>query len=72
MTYETRFIGTRTATPEKPGEVLATVIGLEPIYNFKGDELYVRAVVTSSRAHPNPSFKGQMEQAWAQPVGWRK
>jgi hypothetical protein len=72
VSYETRFIGTRSATPEKPGEILATVSGLEATYKLKGDELYVRAVVTSSRAHPNPSFKGQMEQAWVQPVGWRK
>ena len=72
VTFETRFIGTRKETPEKIGEVLATVQGLEPAYRLQGDELYVRAVVTSSRAHPNASFKDQHEQAWTQPVGWRK
>jgi hypothetical protein len=72
VTHETRFIGTRTSTPEKPGEVLATASGPEASYQLRGDELYVRAVVTSSRAHPNPSFKGQQEQAWTQPVGWKK
>ncbi|WP_129589630.1 hypothetical protein [Rubritalea profundi] len=71
-TYETKFIGTRKKTPEKIGEVLATVAGLEPSYQLQGDELYVRAVVTSSRVHPNPSFKDQHQQAWTQPVGWRK
>lgn len=52
------------------GTVLMTSDALEPIYQFAGDELFVRAVVTSSREHANPSFKGQKEQAWTQPVGW--
>ncbi len=72
QTYQTKFIGTRKKTPEKIGEVLASVAGLEPSYDLQGDELYVRAVVTSSQAHPNPSFQDQHEQAWTQPVGWRK
>ncbi len=54
------------------GAVLATDSSLSPVYRFTGDELYVRAVVTSSRAHPDPSFEGQFEQAWTQPVGWQK
>ncbi len=54
------------------GAVLATSSDLTPKYHFRGDELYVRAVVTSSRAHPDPSFDNQFEQAWTQPVGWRK
>jgi len=54
------------------GKVFATVKGINPAYTLTGKELYVRAVVTSSRAHPDPSFKGQMEQAWTQPVGWEK
>ena len=33
-----------------------------------GDELYVRARVTSSRKHPNPFAEGDMEMAWVQPV----
>ncbi|HIF01491.1 MAG: hypothetical protein ABGZ23_16540 [Fuerstiella sp.] len=37
-------------------------------YEFTGDELYVRAVVTSSRQHPNPSEPGDFQQAWVQPV----
>ena len=34
-------------------------------------ELYVRAVITSSQPHVNPSFKGQTGQAWTPPVGWQ-
>ncbi len=54
------------------GRTLATVKGVTPSYTFKGNELYVRAVVTSNEDHPNPSFKNQKPQAWTQPVGWEK
>jgi hypothetical protein len=50
------------------GEVLATVVGTSPRYVFTGDEIYVRALVTSSRPHPNPFAEGDFEQAWVQPV----
>lgn len=50
------------------GTVLKSVEGLAAQYDFKGDELYVRAVVTSSRKHPNPSQSGEFERAWVQPV----
>lgn len=50
------------------GVVLSTKSGTTATYKFKGDELFVRAVVTSSIEHDNPSFDGQMKQAWTQPV----
>lgn len=37
-------------------------------YRFRGDEIYVRARITSSRPHPDPSWSGQAECAWTQPV----
>lgn len=49
--YLTRFIG-------KGGVMLASVAGVEPSYRFRGDEGYVRAVVTDSDGL----------QAWSQPV----
>lgn len=52
------------------GTVLATVEGTSARYDLTGDELYVRAVVTSSLAPRNPSFPNQQAQAWTQPVGW--
>lgn len=61
---------TRRYSPEV-GQVLATVAGPKATYTFTGDELYVRAVVTSDQAPENPSFDGQKQQAWTQPVGWR-
>lgn len=54
------------------GKTFATVAGTNPSYKLTGKELYVRAVVTSSRKHSDPTLKGQMEQAWIQPVGWEK
>ncbi|MCR9247887.1 MAG: hypothetical protein NXI31_22895 [bacterium] len=54
------------------GAVLAVVEGLAPSYRLRGDELYVRAVVTASRAPDNPVWEGQRAQAWTQPVGWRE
>ena len=55
---------------DEVGVVLKTVEGESPSYDLAGDELFVRAVVTSDRPHPNPSFKNQKEQAWTQPVFW--
>jgi hypothetical protein len=52
------------------GKVLATVSGLKPQYKLTGDELYVRAVVTSSRPHLDPSTEAQDQQSWTHPVGW--
>ena len=54
------------------GKVLDTVINATPQYRLTGSELYVRAVVTANQDHPDPSFKGQKQQAWTQPVGWRQ
>jgi hypothetical protein len=50
------------------GEVLAEVPGLEPRYDFAGDEIYVRARVVSTRLQENPYREGAFETAWVQPV----
>jgi hypothetical protein len=50
------------------GAVLAEVTGTSPSYTLRGDELYVRARVVSSQAKPNPSYPGEVEMAWTQPV----
>ncbi|MCA9128269.1 MAG: hypothetical protein KDB22_14350 [Planctomycetales bacterium] len=77
-TYITRFIttlrnresGESLPKDESIGRVVAEVEGLSPSYTMKDDQLYVRAVVTSSLEHSDPSFDGQFRQAWTQPVGW--
>ncbi len=79
-TFETQFIvlpkPMEVAAGEQPqlpvARVAASVRGLKPSYQLTGQELYVRALVTSSLAHTDPSLDGQMQQAWTQPVGWRK
>jgi hypothetical protein len=38
------------------------------VYEFDGDELYVRAVVRSTKPHPGPYLAGQVEEAWIEPV----
>ena len=50
------------------GKVLKTVTGTSASYAFSGDELYVRARITSSQMHPNPSEIGDPQRAWTQPV----
>ena len=50
------------------GAVLAEVSGPRAEYVFKGDELYVRAKVISSKPQANGSVAGEFETAWVQPV----
>jgi hypothetical protein len=70
LAYRTEFIGARRAakgqTPET-GVVLAATEDDPAVYRFRGDELYVRARVISSRAHPRPYRDGDREMAWGQP-----
>ena len=58
---------TRRYSP-KIGEVLATVQGARARYEMTCDEIYVRARITSSALHPNPSEPGEFQRAWVQPV----
>jgi hypothetical protein len=48
--------------------VLATVKGTKARYAAQGDEIYVRARVTSSKRHSNPYAQGDLEMAWTQPM----
>lgn len=68
--YTTRFIGTRRLADGlgPVGEHLLETQENPAIYTYRGDELYVRAVVVSSREHPNPFAAGDLETAWTQPV----
>lgn len=71
ITYTTRFIGTRLTDGEagEPGEVLMETTENPAVYRFSGDELYVRARVTSSRMMGNfAQGEEAPEQAWVQPV----
>jgi hypothetical protein len=50
------------------GATFTTVRGPRARYRFGADDLYVRARVTSTRKHPNPSEVGEFERAWVQPA----
>ena len=50
------------------GVVLDTQRGTKASYKAKGDELYVRARVTSTKPHPNPFKPGDTQMAWTQPL----
>ena len=49
------------------GTLLAEVTGTTPTYTFRGDEIYVRALVTSSKLKANPYSQGEFQKAWTQP-----
>ncbi len=77
--YKTEFIASLRVrgenadslpSTENIGKVVATSESLEPAYSLTGNEIYVRAVVTSSLAPADPVFDNQKQQAWTQPVGW--
>lgn len=85
-TFTTQFVGTPADFDKPPnageplltplnspqvGTVFATVQGNRAVYKLTGKELYVRAVITSSKPAENPSIKDQKKQAWTQPVGWK-
>ena len=50
------------------GAVLAEVKGASASYTLKGDELYVRAKIISSKPKENGSVANELETAWTQPL----
>ena len=75
VTYRTEFIGAVVDTTTDADDaatpiarVLATTDADPAVYHFTGNELYVRARITSSTPHPRPYAEGDREMAWTQPV----
>ena len=50
------------------GRLLAQTDATSADYTLTGNELYVRARVTSDKPHPLPHRPGDVEMAWTQPV----
>jgi hypothetical protein len=50
------------------GTLFKSVDGERAEYQFAKNDLYVRARVTSTKKHPNPSELGEFERAWVQPI----
>ena len=63
------YATTRRYSPEV-GMVFREDHGLSATYTFEGHELYVRAVVISSKKKESGSSPQEMEQAWTQPLVW--
>ena len=53
---------------EDIGQVLAIVRGIKASYQLKGNELFVRAKIISSKAQKNAITPNATEMAWTQPV----
>jgi hypothetical protein len=53
---------------EQIGAVLAVAEGPQASYKLQGDEIYVRARVTSSKPKPNAFGANETERAWTQPL----
>lgn len=82
VTFVTQFIGTRAGgfspwsadggdlqvDDEAVGVVLSEVSGPVASYAMRGDELYVRARIVSSRDKSGAAHDGEREMAWTQPV----
>ena len=50
------------------GTIFAEISGDNPIYELKGDEIYVRAKVISSKPKANATTPDELEMAWTQPM----
>lgn len=50
------------------GAELARVTGTRAVYRLRGDEIYVRAKIVSSKPKVNGSTPGEFETAWTQPL----
>ncbi|MEY4565189.1 MAG: hypothetical protein RLY14_159 [Planctomycetota bacterium] len=67
-TYKTEYIVSKKSDDaSNVGIVVSTSEELSSRYELKEDDLYVRAVVTSSLAPLDPVWKEQKQQAWTQP-----
>lgn len=53
---------------DEVGKLLDKTTSTNPSYQFKGEDMYVRARITSDKLHPNPFKKGDFEMAWTQPA----
>ncbi len=64
--YKIQFIGVIKGHSEP--QTLKEVSGLSAEYNFEGNELFVRAKITSDQLQENPYRTGDTHVAWTQPV----
>jgi hypothetical protein len=68
MDAEGKEIRTTRRYSSEVGMVLAEVKGTTASYTLKGDEIYVRAKVISSRKNEKSHVEKECESAWVQPI----
>ena len=79
--YTTRFVGTRTDFAKRGSDgvfevddarigvpLAPEVSGVKATYRLKDNDLYVRAIITSSKQKENGLTPEEMERAWVQPL----
>jgi hypothetical protein len=76
--YDRKTVAVKAADGSEPrvtrkysaevGAVLAAVKGAKAEYLLKGDELYVRARITSTKPMRSSPSGGEVEMAWTQPL----
>ena len=76
--YDRKTVAVKAADGSEPrvtrkysaevGAVLASAKGTKAEYVLKGDELYVRARVTSTKLMQSSPLGGEVEKAWTQPL----
>jgi len=66
ITYEIIFMGYREGSENM--EELKRVKGTAAEYVFEKNDLIVRAKINSNLLKENPYIKGELEQAWTQPI----
>jgi len=64
--YVVEFVGVKKGSLSP--EVLASQEGINARYEFTGDELFVRARITSNKLKVDPYQVGDVEMAWTQPI----
>ena len=70
--YTTEFIGVQESGEEYHAGVLKRSTGTSAFYPFTGDELFVRAKITSDKHKQNGYASDEFEVAWVQPVVIKK
>jgi hypothetical protein len=65
---EGKVVDTTRRYSDEIGTVLQQTGGTSASYTLKGDEIYVRAKIISSKRKANPYEKGDREMAWTQPL----
>ncbi len=68
--YTIEFVGMKSG--DDHSVVLKTMEGSDAVFELTEDILFVRARVISNKVKTNPFHEGEFEEAWTQPITFRK